>query len=56
MRSKSQFNKKTVKTEVRKFNLKIITSVNVSLLIDKSNTFTYMTIYTHKDKICGEIS
>ena len=56
MRSKGQLNNKKGKTEVRKFNFKIITSVNANLIIDKSYTFTYNTIYMHKNKICGEIS
>ena len=53
---KRSIERKNVKTEVRKFNFKIKTSVNANLLIGISNTFTYMTIYTHKNKICGKIA
>ena len=53
---KRSIKRKNVKTEVRNLTSKIITSVNAYLIIAKSYTFTYMTIYLHKNKICGEIS
>ena len=42
---KRSIERKNIKTEVRKFNFEIITSVNAILIIEKSYTFTYMTIY-----------
>ena len=55
MRSKGQLNNKKGKTEVRKFNFKIITSVNANLIIDKSYTFTYNTILCIKTRFVGKL-
>ena len=56
MRSKGQLNNKKGKTEVRKFNVKIITNVNANLIIDKSYTFTYDQYISVKTRFVGKFA